>query len=178
MTLVPYTNTYTDTDGTIADSDDIVAEFDRLSVFIAAWADSYETIGVTNVQTYEVPFDELSYDIDPSNGFIQSLLIDAVVEDINFNFVAREDGDPYRVYVVLRFASKDTRYTVSGPAGSSSVFGVSQAEYLPSQASKDDKYAGTIIATYGTDALHLQVYADNDETDAVGSDDPLQGISI
>ncbi len=178
MTLIPYTNTYSDTDGTIADSDDIVNEFDRIALFISAWADSYQAIGATVVQVREIPFDESSHDIDPSDGLIQSFLIDAVVEDINFNFVAREDGDPYRIYVILRFASKETRYTVSGPAGSSSVFGVSQAEFLPSQVSKSGRYAGTIIATYGSDALHLQVYADNTEDDVVGVDDTLQGITV
>jgi hypothetical protein len=97
---------------------------------------------------------------------------------VNINFMPRADGDPYRIYVVLRFGSKETRYTVSGPAGSSSVFGVNQTEFMPSQAVKDERYAGSIIATYGTDALHLQVYADNDEITEVGVDDILQGISL
>jgi|GEM_PF-4321308 len=177
MSLIPYTNTYVDIDGSIADSDDIVAEFDRVEAFIAAWSDSYQKIGITIVRKHTVPGDG-DFDIDPSQGFIQTLNIDAGVTDLNINFLSRSTGDPHRIYVVLRFGSKDTMYTVSGPAATTTVFGVNRQEYMPSQVNKDGKFAGSVIATYGTDALHLQVYADNQETIEVGTDDVLQGISV
>lgn len=176
MSLEPYTNTYTDTDGIIADSGDIVAEFDRIEAFIAAWAESYGGIGST-VRTIKIAGID-TYDLDPASGFVQSLIIDADVADININFKSREDGDPYRVYVILRFGSKDSRYTLSGPASRTTIFGINREEYLPSQVSKNGYFAGSIIATYGTDSLHLQVYADNVEDTTVESDDYLQGISV
>lgn len=177
MSLAPYTNTYTDIDGGIADSDDIVAEFDRLEAFINAWAESYQNIGTSFVTTHKIDGSG-TFDLDPAAGFIQSLVIDSGVENININFKARADGDPYRIYVTLRFRSKETRYTVSGPSGRTTVFGVNQGEYMPSQVSRDDAFAGAFIATYGTDALSIQVYADNDEITLVETDDLLQGFSV
>jgi len=174
--LVPYTNTYTDTDGTIADSDDIVAEFDRVAEFIGAWSDSFETIGVVDVHEYTVPFDG-DTDISPTTGLVQVVKVDASVVTVNLNIKARVAGDPYRIYLNLRFASKNTVFTVSAPGGQSHIFGLNQSIYSPSQVQIDGWYAGCVIVTYGTDAAHIQVFADNPEGTIVALDDTLQLVA-
>jgi len=177
MSLVPYTNTYTDTDGTIADADDIIAEFDRVSAFINAWADSYDSIGLTSVRNETINEDG-NFDIEPAIGLVQAIRINSNIETVNFNIKAREKGDPFRIYMTLRFGSPATRFTVSAPSGSSHIFSVNQADFIPSPTSAGGFFPATVIVTYGTDAVHVQVFAHNDEATAVGVDDILQGVSI
>ena len=177
MSLVPYTNTYTDTDGSIADSGDIVAEFDRVALFINAWADSYDSIGLTSVSK-ETVTDDGDHDIEPSIGLVQAIRINADVSTVNFNIKARQDGDPYRIYMSLRFGASATRFTVSAPAGSSSVFSVNQDDFMPSLTSANGFYPATVIVTYGSDSVHVQVFAHNNEATEVTIDDILQGVSV
>jgi len=179
MSLTPYTNTYTDTDGSIADADDIVAEFDRVATFINAWADSYESIGLTEVFKHTVLTDDTDIlDIDPALGLVQTAIIDATVTEIDFNILDRASSDPYRVYLSLRFASKATTFTVSAPSGVTHVFGVNKSEYTCSQTVNKGYYVASVIVTYATNGLHIQVYADNPEEDAPTLDDALQGASV
>jgi hypothetical protein len=177
MSLVPYTNTYTDVDGSIADSDDIVAEFDRVALFINAWIDSYELIGLTDVHVYNVTADG-SQTVNPAKGLVQAMHIDANVSLANINIKERASTDPYRLYLTLRFGSKSTQFTVSAPAGKSNVFGINQTPFSPSQVAYRGRYAATVIVTYGTEGTHVQVYADNAEADSVGIDDILQGVGV
>ena len=177
MALTPYTNTYTDTDGTIADADDIVAEFDRVEEFIRIWAGAYTSIGLTTVYTYT--FDAIyDYEINSGNGILQKLIVDEGVELFDINIKPREDGDPYRVYLSVRFRSKDTRFTVSAPVGISHVFGTNRVEFQPGQVISDGFYPAVIVITHGTDAVHVQVFADNSEASSVGSDDTLQEVAL
>lgn len=176
MSLEPYTNTYTDTDGSIADADDIVNEFDRVEAFINAWSDSYESIGNTSVTEKTIITSDT--DIEPSIGLIQSIRIDPAVETVNFNILQRSDGDPYRIYIALRFGSLSTRFTVSAPASKSHIFALNQTPYSPSQVVQEGYYPAVMIVTYGTDATHLQVYADNQEDTLITLDDILQGAAV
>lgn len=179
MSLTPYTNTYNDTDGTIADSGDIVAEFDRVSTFINAWADSYESIGLTEITKHAVLSDDTDVlDIDPANGLVQTAIIDATVTEIDFNVLNRATDDPYRVYLSMRFASKATTFTVSAPTGITHIFGVNQVPFTCSQTVNKGYYVSTLIVTYASNGLHIQVYADNAEEDAPTLDDALQGVSV
>lgn len=178
MSLVPYTNTYTDTDGSIADADDIINEFDRVATFINTWADAYESIGLTEIVKHAVlSDDDGSLDIDPANGLVQTAIVDAVVTEIDFNILERTSDDPYRVYLSLRFASKATTFTVSGPTGKAQVFGVNKETYTCSQTVNNGYYSAAVIVTYATGGMHIQVYADNPETEAPGDDDVLQGAA-
>lgn len=179
MSLIPYTNTYIDTDGTIADAPDILAEFARVATFINAWADSYDSIGLTEINKYTVLSDDTdTLDINPAYGLIQTAIIDATVTDIDFNILQRATGDPYRVYLSMRFASKATTFTVSAPTGVTHVFGVNKSTYTCSQIVNNGYYVSTLIVTYASNGLHIQVYADNPEEDAPTLDDALQGASV
>ena len=177
MSLVPYTNTYSDVDGSIADSIDIVAEFDRVALFIAAWSDSYESIGLNSVNNILVPGDG-DYDVEPTLGLVQLLFVDAVAELININIKDRIEGDPYRIYLNMRFGSKSTQFTVSAPSGKTHIFGINRTTYSPSQVVNKGRYAASLIVTYGSEGVHVQVYADNSETNAPDLDDLLQEISV
>jgi hypothetical protein len=177
MTLVPYTNTYTDVDDSIADAVDIIAEFDRVALFINTWSDSYESIGLTNVNQYLVPGNS-NVDVDPALGVVQAMITDAVVEEVNVNIQDRNDGDPYRVYLSMRFGSNTTAFTVSAPAGDSHVFGINRTSFLPSQVANNGWYSAVLIVTYGTTGIHVQVFADNRDTEAVDSDDMLQEVGV
>ena len=177
MSLVPYTNTYTDTDGSIADSGDIVDEFDRVASFINAWVDSYETIGAIIVNEYNVGGDG-TVDVSPSLGFVQVIKTSAGVTEIDINIKARVDGDPYRIYLNLRFGAKTTTFTVNAPSGQSHVFGLNQSPYSPSQIVNKGWYAASVIVTYGTGATHIQVFANNSETEPPTIDDILQEIAV
>ncbi len=177
MRFVPYTNTYADVDGSVADSDDIVAEFDRVSTFIKAWNKAYQLISFSGVNEYNISEDG-DVNILPSLGFMQVVKVDSNVTTVNINANQRGDEDPYRVYLSLRFGSKNTTFTVSAPAGESHLFGLNQETYNPSQVAKDGWYAAVIIITYGTDAAHVQVFAHNSESSSADIGDILQEISI
>ncbi|MHC5061706.1 MAG: hypothetical protein ACYTFK_11560 [Planctomycetota bacterium] len=177
MSLEPYTNTYTDTDGNIADSGDILAEFDRVASFIDTWSASYESIGLTTVEEQVVGSNGNS-EIEPSAGIVQVMKVAASVSELNINVKAREAGDTYRVYVTLRFGSRSTAFTVSGPSGKTHVFGVNRETYQPSQVIDSGWYNAMLIITYGTDGTHITVFANNSEGDSVSADDVMQEIAV
>lgn len=173
MALTPYTRVYDATDASFTDEDAVLAEFTRIEEFLAAWRASFESIGAQTV--YSVIEEEgLATDdvqIDPANGLIQSLEVGASVSTFDVNFASRADGNTYRVYLVLRCRSKDTRFTVSGPGGH--VFGINRSTYSPSQALADGFYSAVVIATYGTNGVFLSVHAHNDEETDFDGDDVL-----
>jgi len=174
MALDPYTNTYTDIDSNIFDSDDLVNEFWRVAEYLNNWVDSYQSIGTTITNERNIDLSGHIVNITPASGILQKLTIDADVEEVVLNFKERNDGDPFRIFLSLRFRSKTTVFTVSGPAGQTHAFGINRAEYSPSQVLADGYYTAFVVATYGaTNGLMLTVYADNQEATEVGLDDIL-----
>ena len=176
MPLEPYTNTYTDVDGSIADADDILEEYDRIELFIGDWLASIEKIGDTIVNEYEIEIDG-DFDIDPALGLIQKVIVDLVVEEFNLNILPKGDTDPHRIYLTLRFRSPSTTYTISAPSGSH-LFGVNRTIYSPSQVIVDGFYASFVMITYGSVGTMVKVFADNTEETAVAGDDILQSVVL
>lgn len=176
MALTPYTSTYTDVANQIIDSDDLVAEFDRIEERLNVWLASYDQIGTENIVEL-TKVESSRVNIDPV-ATIQVVKIDADVPEVALRWGARSDGDPYRVYTVIQFESKATRFTVQGPSGLTHVFGRNDSPYLPAQVSASgvgfSYYKAVVIATYADrGSVMLKVFADNTEASAVGSDDVL-----
>jgi len=178
MALELYTNTYTDVDTNIMDSDDLVNEFWRVASFLNAWSDSIGSNGVIDV--YE-EFATVTDDIvngDPANGIIQKFVITSALDAVSFNFTERAEGDPYRVYITLRFQNSATTFTVNGPAGETHAFGLNRTTYAPSQSSTEEFSSAMIIATYGkNNGLMINVFADNVEVTTVSGDDALSTVA-
>jgi hypothetical protein len=173
MSLTPYTSTYTDVTTNIFDSDDLLDEFDRIAEFMAAWIASYESIGIGVIDFNSGENVTNDVNVFPTS-MINQRIIDASVTTVNINFPKRSDGDPYRIYTVLRFVDKDTTFTVSGPAGSTHIFGVNREVYTPSQVEADGYYAATIMTTYSeSGGVIINVFADNTEATAVDGNDVL-----
>ena len=179
MALDQYTNTYTDVDNNVFDADDLVDEFERIADFINAWSESVGTGGIINTYEANVSIENNLIEGNPANGILQKFIVNDDVETMAVDFVAVGDGDPFRLYISLRFQNKDTVFTVSGPSGETHVFGVNRYEYSPSQVSADGFYTAMVIATYGkTNGLMIQVFADNSEADAVSANDALTVVAI
>ena len=178
MALVPYTSTYTDIDTNIFDADDLLNEFNRVAEFINTWALSIESIGT--VETYDEVV-TITKDIVngyPSNGTLQKLLVASDAEEFTIDFQPRGDGDPYRILMTIRCQNKDTRFRVSGPAGTTHVFGVNKSLFSPSQVIGSGYYTALVVATYGTTGLFINVFADNTEASTVESNDILTAAQI
>jgi hypothetical protein len=174
MSLVPYTNTYTDVDTNIMDSDDLVEEFWRVAEFMNTWANSTIGIGVTNTYEFFITEETDIINVSPVNGVLQKIIVGYDVDNFAVNLVEREEGSTYRVYVTLRFENPDTTFTISGPSGQTHVFGVNRSTLKPSQTQADGYYTAIIIATYGfSNGILVNVFADNEEATAVGADDIL-----
>jgi len=179
MALEKYTNTYTDINTNIFDSDDLVAEFGRVATFLNSWSQSINKIGTVTVVEERITILDTIFNVDPADGLLQSLKIADDVSNLSVIFDERtEEGDTYRVYLSLRFQNKSTTFTVNGPAGQTHLFGVNKISYLPSQVVADGFYTALVIATYGTSGLLVNVFADNDEITAVSSDDILSTVAI
>lgn len=171
--LEPYTSTYTDVDGSIMDADDLVSEFWRVAYYLELWGGVIDAIGQeTSYDLHvEIVTGELA-PIYPAKGLIQRLEVDAGVD--NFQIVIKEHtvGAPYRVFIIVRCGSPNTRFTVSGPAQQTHVFGVNRTTYMPSQVITDGWYTATLICTYGAEAgVMVQVHAGNPEETEVTLDD-------
>lgn len=179
MPLEPYTNTYVDIDGNIFDSDDLVNEFNRVAQYINTWAASVESIGTTNFYEETILFEQTVIIGSPSFGIIQKMDINEDAESVVINFIERETGDPYRIYMTLRFRSPDTTFTVSGPAAETHAFGLNRGSYSPSQqVSASGFYTAVVVATYGdANGVLINVYADNTEATDVETDDLLTAVA-
>jgi len=177
MALAPYTSTYTDINTNIMDSDDLVNEFLRIKTFLDEWSASIETIGTVNIHEETVTITETDIGVDPSDGLMQKRLIADNIESVAVAFGERADAATYRVYLSLRFQNKSTTFTVNGPSGQTHLFGVNRTEYVPSQEPADGYYTALVIATYGTNGLIVNVFANNTEADEVDSDDILTAVA-
>ena len=171
MAVVPYTSTYTDIDTNIFDSDDLVNEFFRVAEFMNAWSQSIDSIGTVNVFTKNITIVNNIIAVAPLDGLIQSMIIADDVENIVVDFTEREEGETYRIYLTLRFQSKSTTFTVSGPAGTTHIFGLNAESFSPSQVSADGYFTAMVIATYGTNGMMINVFADNSESASVSGND-------
>jgi hypothetical protein len=179
MALEQYTNTYTDIDSNIFDSDDLVAEFNRVAYYINLWAASVGSGGIINTFEQRITTNLDVVSGSPSNGILQKLIISNEVEEIAINFTSREEGDPYRIYISLRFQNKDSVFTVSGPSGETNMFAVNREEFSPSQVSAGGYYTAMLTATYGKDnGVMIGVFADNQEVTTVETDDTLTVVAI
>ena len=173
MALEPYTSTYIDVANSVIDAQDLLAEFDRVAEYLNGWIQSYEGIG-----TQTVTYIDRIIDDDPiirPLGLIQQIIVSADLDRVDFNFAEREEGNPHRVYNVIRFESKSTVFTVNGPAGETHVFGRNKAVLSPSQVQADGYYCAVAMVSYSQNqGVFIQVFADNDESsDTVGGDDVL-----
>jgi len=172
MGLERYTNTYTDVDSNIFDADDLVEEFNRVAEYINAWAASIESIGTVSVYEQYITTESNVVTGSPSNSVVQQVVVNQELESIIVNFTERQEGDPFRVYMVLRFENKDTTFTVSGPSGQTHAFSVNKGSYRPCQTQTDGFYTAVVIATYGdAHGVFINVFADNDEIVDVENDD-------
>jgi hypothetical protein len=187
--IPPYTSTYTDVDSSIMDADDLVAEFWRVSEFIALWSGSIEAIGQEDhfEEFIEIVTGELA-EIIPANGLIQRFEVDASVESFDFTVLPHTIGAPFRVYVSLRCGSPNTTFRVSVPRGETHIFGVNRDLYQFTQASEpyqpsavvgDGYFGATILVTYGSEnGTMVQVFAHNPETALVNFNDVLTASPI
>lgn len=174
--LEPYTSTYSDVDGSIMDADDLVNEFWRVAYYLDLWGGSIDAIGQeTRYDTYvEVVEGELA-EILPQRGLIQRLEVGAGVETFTVKINEHATGAPYRVYLTIRCANKDTRFSLSVPSGQTHVFGINRTSYMPSQVLGDGWYNATIIITYSQNTgVMVQVNAANPEEEEVTFDDMQQ----
>lgn len=172
MALEAYTSTYTDVAESIIDADDLYNEFERIEQYLGAWLASYDQIGINTI-TYVDRVDEIRPKIYPL-GLVQQIIVSSDMARIDIEFKARTEGNPYRVYNVFRFESKDTIFTVNGPSGRGHVFGRNTRLHKPSQVLASGYYTAIVIATYAqSGSVFLKVFADNDEASAVGTDDVL-----
>lgn len=189
--LEPYTNTYLDVDGSVADAPDLINEYHRVAEFLNRFASSLDQVAIRVRRTEFIFLESRTIDIDPADGLLQRLIIDADVSRVNINFVRREEGEPYRVFLVLRFQDRNTEFTVSGPGGDSSKFGFNRVIpydpnerntntiYQPSQREADGHYAAVVQATYGTsNGAVIQVFSDNEEDEIVGTEDTQSTVAI
>lgn len=173
MALEKYTNTYIDVEGNIADADDILEEFDRVAEFFNLWASSIDQIGSNKVFIDNSSAVGTTV-IDASNGSIQRKNIAADVDVLNIRVNSRQEGEPYRIHLVLRFASRLTTFTVSGPSGETHIFSRNSSPYSPGQTIADGWYPAVLVVTFGaTNGCFISVFAENNEATGVGNDDVL-----
>jgi hypothetical protein len=178
--LEPYTSTYSDVDDSIFDADDLVNEFWRVAYFLNLWGGSIDAIGrEDHYEEYiEIVEGELA-EILPARGLNQRLEVEADVEEFEVNIGPHTVGAPFRVYIVIRCRSNDTRFTVTGPSGEGHVFGINRSLYMPSQVLGDGFYNASIICTFGaTKGVMIQVHAGNPEETLVDFDDPLTAVPL
>ncbi len=176
--LPPYISTYTDVDHSIFDADDLVAEFWRVAFFINLWSGSIDALGKED--HFEVHIEIVEgelVEILPARGLIQRIQVEANVEDFVIKINEHTTGAPYRVYIVVRCLSKDTRFSVSSPSGEAHIFGINRTVYMPSQAIGNGFYTAALLCTYGADnGVMIQVMAGNSEEVAVDLDDVLTAV--
>lgn len=179
MALEPYTNTYVDIDTNIFDADDLVNEFWRVADYINAWAASIDSIGTVKVYRQIISYEQDIITGSPANGVIQHVNISRHASHVVFSLTGREEGDPYRIYMVLRFQNKNTTFSISGPAGQTHSFGVNRTVYSPCQTPNvNGFYTAAIIATYGgANGLFVNVFADNSESVDVEGNDILNAVA-
>jgi len=177
--LEPYTSTYTDVDGSVMDADDLVNEFWRVAYFLELWGGSIDAIGQeVRYDTYVEEVEGELAEILPARGLIQRLEVEADVESFEIAIKEHNAGDPYRVYIVVRCRSKDTRFTITVPSGQSHVFGVNRTVYMPAQVLGDGFYNASLIVTYSQNTgVMVQVHAANDEEAAIDYNDIQQLVT-
>jgi len=180
MTLPLYTSEYEDVDAQIFGADNLVNEFARVATFLNPWVDSVAQS--TTIRTYSETVEGtdtlVEVDIDPTDGSIQRYIVEESVSAVLMNFGRRAVGDTFRVYAVLRFSSKDSTFKVSGPMGATHLFGVNRTTFQPSQVKKDGYYMASLVATYGTNGLLINVFANNEEASSVSGDDIITAVSV
>jgi hypothetical protein len=172
MALVPYTSTYVDVADSIIDATNLISEFERVAEYLNGWIESYESIGtqtVTYIDRVEIENPEIA-----PLGFIQQIVVDADLTRVDFTFTERAEGNPHRVYNVIRFESKDTQFTVNGAAGETHVFSVNESPYFPSLTQADGYYCAVVIVNYSQNqGMFIQVFGNNSEASSVSGDDVL-----
>ena len=176
--IPPYTSTYTDVDHATFDAADLVAEFWRVAFFIELWSGSIDAIGrEDNFEVHiEIVTGELA-EILPARGLIQRIEVEADVENFEIAIKEHTTGAPFRVYITVRCRNKDTRFTISSPAGETHIFGLNRAVYMPSQEIGDGFYTAALLCTYGSEkGLMVQVMAANPEAAEVNYDDVLTAV--
>jgi len=182
--LEPYTNTYTDVADSIMDADDLVAEFWRVAYFLALWGEGVEAIGRKDEYTlYIEEIEGQLAEILPARGLIQRLEVSYDTEQFEVSIQPHTVGAPFRVYIVIRCANPNTRFTVSAPAGESHVFSVQRTQqefqstaerFMPSQVIADGWYTATVIVTYGSEkGVKVIVHSANPEEEVVDFNDVL-----
>ena len=178
--LEPYTSTYSDVDGSIMDATDLVNEFWRVAYYLDLWGGSIDAIGREDryEEYIEIVEGELA-EILPVRGLIQRLEVEADVEEFEVNIGPHTTGAPFRVFIIIRCRSKDTRFTVTGPSGEAHRFGLNRTIFMPGQVLGDGFYNASIICTYGsTNGVMVQVHAANPEETAVDFDDVMTAVPL
>lgn len=176
--IPPYTSTYTDVDHSVMDADDLVNEFWRVSYFINLWGGVIDAIGQeNNYDVYVEIIDGELAEIFPARGLIQRIEVAPDVENFEIKINEHTVGAPFRVFIIVRCGNKDTRFTISAPAGESHIFGINRTQYMPSQTIGDGYYTAALICTYGSEnGVMIQACAGNPEETEVDFNDVLTAV--